>query len=104
RVLGHERQRLAIEPGELHDRADEVPGVEIEGHNMVLPYAVQAPAWTESQPPGPAEPERLPGCEDPHELPGHRIVFTPARHGVRSTERAFAGDHDVPVGSELQVE
>jgi hypothetical protein len=53
RVLGHERQRLAIEPGERHDRADEVSGVEIEGHNVVLPYAVQASAWTESQSPGP---------------------------------------------------
>ena len=83
-MLGHEHQRLAVEPVELHDRADEAPGTEIEGHNVVFPHAVQASAWPESQSPRPAESGGGPRCEDPHELPGHRIIFTHAGHGVRT--------------------
>jgi hypothetical protein len=43
-MLGHEHQCLAVEPSELHDRTDEAPGSEIEGHNVIFPHAIQAPA------------------------------------------------------------
>jgi hypothetical protein len=73
---------------------------EIEGHDMVLPHAVQATVRPEPQSPRTAESDGAFGCEDAYELPGEQVVFAYARHGVGSAEGPFAGDHDVPVGSE----
>jgi hypothetical protein len=36
-------------------------------------------------------------------LPGERVVFADGGHGVGHAERPLAGDHDVSVGSKLQV-
>src|SRR5580698_4580183 len=101
--LLQEQQRLSVEPGEVHDGAGEAPGAEIEGHDVVFSYAIEATVWPESQSPRPAEARGAFQCEDTHELPCRRVIFTHARYGVRSAERPFAGNHDVPVRSELQI-
>lgn len=101
---GPEDQRLSVEPSQVHDRAYKASGAEVEGYDVVLPDAVQADTWPEPQSPRPAGSDRGFWCEDSHELPGDRVVFAYARHRVCGAERPFAGHHDVPVGSELQVQ
>ena len=60
-------------------------------HLAALDVVLEAgPLAAESQSPGPAESDGALGREDPYELPCHRIIFTHARHRVRSTERPFA--------------
>jgi hypothetical protein len=101
--LWHEDQRLSVEPLKVHYGTRKAFCAEIEGHDVVLPYAVQPTVRPEPQSPRPAESGGAFGCEDAHELPGQRAVFTYARHSVGSAEWPFAGDDDVPVGCELQI-
>src|ERR1700689_2264193 len=85
--LRHEHKRLPVKPGELHDGTGEISSGEIEGHDMILAYAIQATIRSESQSPRPAESDRALGREDAHELPGGRVVLAHARHGVSGAER-----------------
>jgi hypothetical protein len=76
----------------------------VYGHDVVFPGAVQTIVRPEPQSTRPAETGGAFRDEDAHDMPGDRVVFADARHGVRSAEGPLAGDHDVPVGSELQIQ
>jgi hypothetical protein len=86
-VLGHEHERLPVEPRELHGGADKASSAEIEGNHAVFSYAIQTSGGPESQTPRPAEADGAIGREDTHELPGGRVIFTHARHGAWALPR-----------------
>jgi hypothetical protein len=62
--LCEQHERLPVEPRQLHHGAEKAARGEVEGHDVVLAYAVQATVRSESQSPRPAELQRAVRNED----------------------------------------
>jgi len=102
---GQEDQRLSVERARCTTGLIKASGAEIEGYDVVLPDAVQAATWPEPQSPracGIRQRVLVRRTRTSCPVIGSYSRTLGAR--VSGAERPFAGHHDVPVGSELQVQ
>src|ERR1700722_4844690 len=103
-VSWDEHECLPIEPRLPDGRAQTRPGREIEGDNLVLGDAVKAPPMIEAQTTWFAEFRQTRRGQHADQAPIARVVFAHRGHSIRRAEWTFAGDNDIAVRCDRQVE
>ena len=104
RLLLQQQDRLAIEPAQFRDHPEKRPGREVEGDDLVLADAIELTARSEPQPAGSGELHGGVRCQDADQPTGERVVFADCGPGARRAERPLAGNDEVAVGSDGQVQ
>ena len=91
RRLVEEHERLAVEPGQPDQRAEEIARRKVERNDVALAHAMQPPAPSESQSSGPSEPERPVRNEYADEVSCGRVVFANGRVVFANADDGICG-------------